>query len=583
MNAEIGALAAGITVAPPVTAATTTIGIMVTASMAVVAVNAARYDILSKVLLRDMSDLRLAVTRDIFHEDASTIAELSGTLTQVGVRARSRGGDIRATLVGIATSAPFLKGFEFFVGAGATASVEYDIANNGDDTVYSYPQRECVLDISGPKNVDTRIVSVDYPAAPGWDRPAPVQLITDANFRAVDVGRALLRVSTKPNRFGDNAVSGIHPLEVLEVYLTLDPVTQYVTPGDTAAISVRVHNSAHPNQRVNYTVVSGRIANMATRDGLYHVLTTLPETRSLPVILSFEPTILRGLMQRPTARDRSIIASIRPEQLTLSDPPFCLEAGADHAFTARYAGEATTHPVFTTDRGRIAQDGVFTAPANARGETATVTARHGDLQTRVSFRVGGCTCFWEMQARGGSFEGYYGYVPALLDQTIDRNGDGMINLFPMVDGIIGPDDEPTIAELGVKSVIVNYPREVAGPSISLVFDTPLRPGSGSVSAFGGMSTETAQGIRTDVSRTLSSDSVSVIYTAYDDFIDFRAFGTLSRSEDGRVVETQSLSLRGRVRAGISATSACEGPDAPLPGRWITDAFSPLPSLPQINR
>lgn len=583
LKAEIGALAAGSAATPIAATVATTAGIGISVGMLIVTVDAARNDILSKVLIRDMSDLELSVTRSVFHEDAATIAELTGTLTRVGVRARSRGGDVRAAMVSIATASPFLRGFEFFVGVGATKAVEYDIANNGNDTVYNYPVRECAIDISGPDNVVTRIVPLDYPASSGWDRPAPVLLITHANLQAVDVGRALLLVTTVPNRFGDNTVSGIQPLEVLEVYLTLDPATQYITPGDAAGISVKVHNSAHPAQRVNYSVVSGQIADVATPDGLDHVVFTQSDPATLPVLLAFEPTILRGLMQRATSRNRTIFAAIRPERLSLSNPPFCLEAGAEHVFTASYAHEAMTLPSLTTDRGRIAQDGVYTAPAGARGETATVTARLGDLETHVSFRIGGCTCFWEMQVRGQSFEGYYGYVPALLDQTIDRNNNGIIDLFPMVDGIIEADEDPTITELGVRSLIVNYPREVPGPGISIVFDNLLRLGSGRVLGHGGMTFETAPGIRTDMSRALSSDAVSVSYTAYEDFLDFRATGTFSSAQDGRVIETQFLSLRGRVRAGISATSACEGPDAPLPGRWLTDALPSLPSLPQINR
>jgi hypothetical protein len=583
LKAEIGALAVGTAAKPFAATVASTAGIGISVGMLVVTVDAARNDILSKVFLRDLSDLELSVTRSVFHEDASTVAELAGTLTGVGVRARSRGGDVRAALVSIAAAFPVLKGFEFFAGFGATKAIEYDIANRGNHAFFTFPLRECTLDISGPNNVVTRIVPRDFPASSGWDKPAPVQLIDHGSLRAVDVGQALLLVTTVPNRFGDNAVSGIQPLEVLEVYLTLDPTTQYITPGDAVGISVQVHNSAHPDQRVNYSVVSGQIADVATRDGREYVVFTHSDFTTLPVVLAFEPTVLRGLMQRATARDSTVFATIRPERLSLSNPPFCLEAGAEHVFTASYAQEAMTFPNLTADRGRIAQDGVYTAPAGARGETATVTAQLRNLETHVSFRIGGCTCFWEMQARGRSFEGYYGYVPVLLDQTIDRNNNGIIDLFPMVDGIIEPDEEPTIAELGVKSLMVNYPREVPGPGISIVFDNPLRSGSGRVLAHGGMTFETAPGIRTDMSRALSSDAVSVSYTAYEDFLDFRATGTFSSEEDGRVIESQFLSLRGRVRAGISAISACEGPEAPLPGRWLTDALPSLPRLPQINR
>lgn len=577
---------AGTTVSAFVATNATLIAGSMTAGAAIPMLNLVRNDVLSKHLMRDIDLIHPDLTATQFLEDAPTTAELTGAMTNAEITATSRGGDLRGAVVSILTGFGQLGAFESVYGALLGLAVSADEAAHGPDPTISLAPRKCVLDAFGHQYFETRIVPPGWDNGGGWTSAPPVQLITHAIYRAVDVGEAYLYVGLRPGVFGDSTTHALVRLEVLEVYLTVNPADQYVAPGDAVGIEVSVHNSAHPDQSVNFSVRSGVIESVGVHGGRNHVIYTLPEPGFLPAIIAFEPTRMTGLMTRPTARDRTVLATIRPERLSLSRPPFCLEAGEDHQFGSFVStGDDDAWPAWITDFGGIDQIGLYTAPTNARGETATVTATLGDLEASVSFRVGACTCFWDVSVGGQEYSGYYAYFPVLLDQSMDRDGDGVLELYPLVDGRPGEDDEPTVREVALQALMINYPRDTGGPAISITFAPPWTPGAGYVSsARGSMSAETTAGIRTDLTRSLSARGIVGSYQYGRDFVDVDLAGQFQSFSNGNLVDSQFVTIKARARAGFASYSACEGPHAPLPGGWFVDALPQgLPQLPQINR
>lgn len=563
------------------------LGLIVAAGAAVPTLNMARNDVLSKMLLIDMEPLDPQLTRTVFYEDAATAAELAGRLTAVNVVASSRGGDIRSSFISVLTSLPLLKGTEYLYGKGAGLVVDSETAlGMKDNEVFlSIERRECTVNIEGPNNVVTRIVPPGYPDTAGWMSNPPVRLVDPSSYRAVDVGKAQLMVSTVAGRFGANNHTALVPLEVLELQLSVNPDDQVIQPGDVADVSVTVRNSSDPLARVSSTVLSGAVSNIATSNGLDFVISSQITPDTFPIVVKFEPTIKRGLMLRPNAPDRFVAATIQTERLSISAPPFCLEAGQDNQFTAAISpGEDSVWPAWSTDYGSIDQKGLYTAPADARGQRATVTAYLEEFEASVSFQVGACTCFWDVEVGGRQYSGYYAFFPILFDPAFDRDGDGVINPGPLISQPTVPGHQPIASEIGLQSLMINYPREEAGPAISLMFDPPLGLGHGESNGVGSITSEVGEGIRTDLTRTLRADNVSGTYWLNREYVDVLLRGDFSRSENGQVVESRVVLIRARARAGYAQYSACAGPDAPLPGGWLTDALpAGLPQLPMIER
>ena len=119
----------------------------------------------------------------------------------------------------------------------------------------------------------------------------------------------------------------------------------------------------------------------------------------------------------------------------------------------------------------------------------------------------------------------------------------------------------------------------------MTFDPPLGSGAGEAIVRGTLSSERQPGLRTDLERLLTANRLKATYLRDSDYIDFQLSGLFHQHNDGRIVDSQQVSIKTRARAGYAAYSACEGRDAPLPGGWMSDAFpqGALPQLPQVNR
>lgn len=575
--------AAGPTIAGAVIAEPALFAGAITAGAAIPMLNLVRNDIMSKVLLRDIDVVLPKLSRTLIYEDAETLEELTGALLSADVRVRSRGGDIRGAILSLATGFGKLGPYEAWIGVVADQAVAWESGGVFSTEMLSIQPRACSVEVYGSDYIRARVVPPGWPETTGWVRNASITMLDAQRYRAVDVGTSWIVAELVVGRFGDATGYGRAAVDVLELSMNVEPARRQVEPGDSVEVEVTFRNSSRQNPDSDFRIEAGQLSSIVATGANSYRIVTGRTGQSFPLRIRFEPLELTGLMTRPNAPERHAIVTLTADTLAIGVAPFCLEAGETHRFTVPAAWDGD--PVrFQADRGHIDATGLYTAPETARGETATVFAMAGAQEASRGFRIGGCTCFWDVTVGGRPYSGYYAYYPVMLGNSIDRDGDGVLALVPLVDGVPGQNDQPIVSEVALQALMINYPRDEAGPGISMTFDPPIRIGVGETKGQGSITSEAAPGIRTDLGRVLTADNIVGTYWLYPDYVDVNLQGEFSRSEDGKQVESRIVTIRARARAGFAPYSACEGPDAPRPGGWLTDAIPlGLPQLPQINR
>jgi hypothetical protein len=140
--------------------------------------------------------------------------------------------------------------------------------------------------------------------------------------------------------------------------------------------------------------------------GTHTVIYTTPaDLGTLPALLTVRNTATTGARAYST-EPRVATLEIVEGSVIISPSSVCLDAGAQQRFTAQVVGESDQAVTWSSARGYMASDGMYTVPSGATpGAIDTVRAvsvANPDLEGEAVVQIGPCRCNFNVALAGGA-------------------------------------------------------------------------------------------------------------------------------------------------------------------------------------